>query len=272
MQGPMEIVARLLRHSIGRMTLRSAACLLFTSKDYGYASHSRPLVHASSVCIRELPNGVDVNTFAPGSGVALRQRLGVGTAQPLVLLVGGLDRAHYFKGVSILLHALAALPSSVQAMIVGDGDLRSDYEATAAQLGLAERVAFVGRVSDAELPEYYRAADVTVLPSTTMGEAFGLVLIESLACATPVVASNLPGVRTVVEHGNDGVLVPPGDVTALTTALDVLLGNPGQRKAMGRCGRAKVLARYAWPIIGTRLEQIYAEVLGQSLTVLEQGL
>ncbi|PDV99087.1 glycosyltransferase family 4 protein [Candidatus Chloroploca asiatica] len=262
LNGSLGVLAYVLNHSFGRLTLRSAARVLFSSDDYGRASHIRPLLHGREAYIGALPNGVDVKMFQPGDGGELREHLGLTPDEKMILLVAGLDRAHYFKGVEVLLTALASLPPNVRAVIVGDGDLRPVYETSAADLGLAERVHFAGRVSDAELPGYYRAADLAVLPSTTMGEAFGLVLVEALACGTPVIASDLPGVRTVVTHGDDGLLVPPGDATTLAKALDALLCDTKRRQAMGVQGRAKVIANYAWPMIGTRLEQIYAEVLG----------
>jgi glycosyltransferase involved in cell wall biosynthesis len=96
-----------------------------------------------------------------------------------------------------------------------------------------------------------------------MGEAFGLVLIESLACGTPVIASDLPGVRTVVADGRDGLLVPPTDADALAAALGLMLALPPEaRQAMGAAGRAKVVERYDWRVIGARLEAIYQETLG----------
>jgi glycosyltransferase involved in cell wall biosynthesis len=111
-------------------------------------------------------------------------------------------------------------------------------------------------------------AAVTVLPSLTSGEAFGLVLIESLASGTPVIASDLPGVRTVVADGEDGYLIQPGDVIALKDKLvEALALPPRQRETMGAAGRCKVEARYAWERIGERLEEIYRRVLEETARV-----
>jgi glycosyltransferase involved in cell wall biosynthesis len=261
LSGAMGLVEQALRRTIGWMALRSAARLLFTSLDYGRASYIRPLLRGHERRIDELPNGVDLDSFTPGvAAPELRARHCLAPGERVALLVAGLDRAHYFKGVGAFLAALAQLPAHVRGVIVGDGDLRPAYAAAAQELGLGERVAFAGRVSDRELPDYYRLADVAVLPSVTMGEAFGLVLVEALACATPVVASDLPGVRTVVDPGVDGLLVPPGDSDALAAALTRVLGDERERCAMGRRGRAKVAARYGWPHIGARLDAIYQNV------------
>lgn len=263
--GLVGLMARWLTRTAGRWTLRSASRLLFTSADYGRASYVRPLLTGREQSIGELANGVDVTAFAPGPAPEpLQARYGLGPDDQVALLVAALDQAHYFKGVDIFLHALSRLPAHVHGVIVGDGDLRPVYQAQADALGMAQRISFAGRVPDGELADHYRLADVTVLPSTTMGEAFGLVLVESMACGAPVIASNLPGVRTVVADGVDGALVPPGDSAALAEALRAMLALPAaQRQAMGQAGRRKVEQRYAWEQIGARLEAVYGEVLRQ---------
>lgn len=256
-------VATMLTHTVGRWTLRGSHRLLFTSTDYGRASHVRSMLTGRVQIIGELPNGVDVVAFTPRAAPQpLRARYGLGADAQTALLVAALDQPHYFKGVDIFLHALSRLPASVHGLIVGDGDLRPAYQAQADALGMAQRISFAGRVPDGELADHYRLADVTVLPSTTMGEAFGLVLVESMACGTPVIASNIPGVRTVVADGMDGALVPPGDSVALAEALRAMLALPAaQRQAMGQAGRRKVEQRYAWEQIGARLEEIYRQCL-----------
>lgn len=264
LSGPMAVAEHALRHTVGRATLRAAQRVLFTSLDYSRASYARPLLAGRESSIDELPNGVDTEFYCPGEVPAgLRELCGVGPDDRVCMLVAGLDQAHYFKGVGVLLGALEQLPRHIKAVIVGDGDLRPQYEAEAQRRGLAGRVHFAGRTSDSELRDLYRMADMTVLPSVTMGEAFGLVLVESLACGTPVVASNLPGVRTVVSHTSDGFLVPPGDTSNLAATIDVLAGNDEMRRSFGRRGRVKVAERYDWTQIGERLEAIYAHVLDE---------
>jgi glycosyltransferase involved in cell wall biosynthesis len=213
--------------------------------------------------VGELPNGVDVVAFAPGpTPEHLQERYRLSDGDQVALLVAALDQAHYFKGVDVFIQALSQQPAHLHGVIVGDGDLRPAYQAQADALGMAQRVSFAGRVPDGELAEHYRLADVTVLPSTTMGEAFGLVLIESMACSTPVIASDLPGVRTVVAQGVDGFLVPTGNAAALAERLGAILAMPtAQRQAMGQAGRRKVEERYAWEQIGARLEGIYRQCL-----------
>jgi glycosyltransferase involved in cell wall biosynthesis len=183
--------------------------------------------------------------------------LGISADVPLVLFVGGMDVAHAFKGVPELLEAIAGI-SDAHLLLVGDGALRKRYEDIAAAHGVSDRCHFLGAVSDDQLPEVYRAADVLAFPSTSAAEAFGLVAVEAQACGIPVVASDLPGVRTVVASGETGVLVPPKDVDALRRALSELLSHPEQRHTMGRAARARVLERYTWSTHIRGLMEIYS--------------
>ncbi len=246
--------------------LAGASVVLATSWDYARFSRLGPLVERGVVRVDELPNGVDSRHFRPDVEVGgLREQYGIGPGDRVILFVGALDRPHYFKGVDVLLRALTRLrDNGIRLLVVGDGDQRARYQTLAARLGLRDRVVFGGRVSDARLPAHYVLADALVLPSTTMGEAFGLVLLEALACQTPVIASNLPGVRSVVANGEDGLLVEPGDAEDLAAKLVALLGDSRRRRRMGERGRAKVEARYTWERIGTRLETIYRQVLAAS--------
>lgn len=263
LQGITGLIERMLRPTLSRATLRTARRVLFTTLDYSQASYARKLLKGREGCIGELSNGVDTQVFTPGPAPqALRQKYHIDAGDQVALLVAGLDTPHYFKGVEIFIAALGQLPAHIKAVIVGEGDLRPAYQHKAHEHGLDERVHFAGRVPDTDLPDYYRLADVTVLPSLTMGEAFGLVLVESMACSTPVLASNLPGVRAVVTDGVDGYLVAPGEVDDLAARLDQILKLPATaRVAMGAAGRVKVEQRYTWKLAGERLEQIYQKIL-----------
>jgi glycosyltransferase involved in cell wall biosynthesis len=184
---------------------------------------------------------------------------------PVVLFVGSMDRAHYFKGIPTLLRALTKT-TEVAALLVGDGDLRPDYAHLAATLGLGDRVRFAGRVDVGELPQLYQMADLLVLPSETRGEAFGVVLLEAMASGRPVIATALPGVRSVVSPGVDGILVPPADADALARSIrDVIDMTPSARCGMGAAGRRKVEAEYSWDRIGDRLESVYRDVRNETL-------
>lgn len=243
------------------LTVRWAARLCAVSLDHYESSRLRRVLTEQHPMAVELPNGVDTERFCPTeAAVAMRERYGIPSEARLVLFVAALDRAHHFKGLDRLLEAISYLPPHVHLVVIGDGDLRQRYERQAIKLGIRERVVFVGAIDHTETPPFFRSADVTVLPSSPP-ESFGLVLIESLACGTPVVASNIPGVRTVVDHGNDGLLVESGNVKALTEAIQHLLSDETIRRRMGEHGRSRATTYYDWKHIGTRLEMIYQQVL-----------
>jgi glycosyltransferase involved in cell wall biosynthesis len=249
---------------VGRRVLAGAARLCPTSLDYLRHSAIADLEPRFRTRVTPIPNGVDLDRFRPmPSDPEQRRRFGLPRDGLAVLFVGAMDAAHHFKGVPMLLHALARTPG-VSALLVGEGDLRPSYERLAADLGIAGRTAFTGRLPSIDLPGAYHAADALILPSVTRGEAFGMVLIEAMASGRPVVATSLPGVRSVVADGQDGFLVPPADEGALAAALARLAAMPASdRAAMGALGRAKVEREYGWERIADRLEAIYADVLAE---------
>ena len=265
LQGILKFVEYLLRLTISRWVLNHAHRILFTSVDYSVFSYIHNILDNRENHIGELPNGVDPKHFFPGQhDPVITQKYKSSYEDKIALLVARLDRAHYFKGVPIFLQAVAQLPEFMNAVIVGEGDMKEEYEKLAYLLEINKRVDFAGRVSIEDLPKYYCMADVTVLPSTTMSEAFGLVLVESLACGTPVIATDIPGVRTVVSDGLDGYLVQPGDVEGLRAKLQQILSMPDLQKAeMGCAGRCKVEQKYTWELAGQRLEAIYLEVISE---------
>jgi glycosyltransferase involved in cell wall biosynthesis len=262
--GLMGTTVRIQQRIVGQRILMNARRILFTTLDYARTSTYVGDL-ARSAKAMELPGGVDVQRFHPGiDGMATRRRVGLTHMDRCVVFVGGLDQPHYFKGVHVLLDALARIQGpSVHAVVIGDGELRESYARQATQLGLSGRVHFTGRVPDADLPAYLAASDVLVLPSVTRGEAFGLVLLEAMACGKPVIASNLPGVRSLVAQTGGGEVVPPGDAGALAEVIERMLSDAERRSQLGVAGRLSVEQRYAWPRIGERLLDVYTAVLNR---------
>ena len=141
--------------------------------------------------------------------------------------------------------------------MIGDGNLRSSYESLAQRLSISDRVSFLGKLSSEELPAAYQSSDVLVLPSLLGAEAFGLVALEAQSSGIPVIASDLPGVRTVVADGESGILVPSGDVEALADAILRLESDKELRANMGIAGRKRVLDRFTWSRHVQELLEIY---------------
>lgn len=207
---------------------------------------------------QEIPFGVDTDRFQyREKDKALLARHGLDPDRPTLLFVGGMDRAHYFKGLPVLLRALmllkhtSALP---QVLLVGGGDLREEYILQATGLGLSDDIIFTGRVSDKELPLYYNLADLFVLPSIHQGEAFGMVLLEAMASGVPVIASDLPGVRTVAKEG--GITMPAKDAPALAEALAAMLTNPYTPDEKQQLAK-KTASNFSWFQVATTLDKLY---------------
>jgi glycosyltransferase involved in cell wall biosynthesis len=245
-----------------RLVFRGACRFAAVSVDHAADCRLTPLFRKRWDDVVEIPNGVDTEHFRPGlNGTAVRRRQGISRDARVILFVGALDRAHHYRRVDLLFEAVRLLADPhLHLLIVGDGDLATHYRNFARELRVDRQTHFVGSVDHQSLPGFYTAADVVVLPSQ-LQESFGLVLIEAMACGKPVVTSNLPGVRSVVRDGQDGLLVSPGNADELAAKLRLLLDDAPQRQEMGVRGRARVEERYAWPVIIRRLERLYEGVL-----------
>ena len=185
-------------------------------------------------------NGVDLQQFEPLPTAAMRQALGL-SGGPLLLSVGNLV-AH--KGHGLVLEALARLRADpawadARLLLVGAGPDAAQFKAQAQALGIADAVRWVGQVPHADLKQWYSAADVLVLASSR--EGWPNVLLEAMACGTPVVASDVGGVREIVQASPAGRVVAQRTPDAFAAALADLLANPPARATVR--GHA---ARFGW--------------------------
>ncbi|MDO6725749.1 glycosyltransferase family 4 protein [Cognatishimia sp. 1_MG-2023] len=145
------------------------------------------------------------------------------------------------KGLPILLNAMADQPD-LSLTVIGDGPDRAALEQQSADLGLASRVTFAGYKSQSEVATALTEHDIFVLPS--FAEGVPVVLMEAMAAARPVITTQIAGIPELVTHEASGILIPPGDETALKTALKSLADNPEKQVQMGQTGRAKVVAEF----------------------------
>jgi rhamnosyl/mannosyltransferase len=170
------------------------------------------------------------------------------------LFVGKL---RYYKGLNYLLEALRELPRA-QLIVVGTGPMERAWRALARRLGVAERVVFVGQVRDAELPAYYAACDIFVLPASERSEAFAAVLLEAMAAGKPVVCTELgTGTSFVNVDGETGFVVPARASRALAAALTRLMNDADLRAHMGAAGRARVHQEFTLEKMVERVMAVY---------------
>jgi D-inositol-3-phosphate glycosyltransferase len=206
-----------------------------------------------------IPLGVDLEQFRPLDRAAARGRLGLGAGH-VVLFVGRLEP---IKGVDILISAAAMVESDADCKIVivgGDDESAAAVAALREQataLGIAERVVFAGAVDHRELPFYYNAADVCVIPSHH--ESFGLVAVEAMACGVPVVASRVGGLTRTVRDGETGYLIPWLCPEPFAERIELLLDNEPLRRGLGEGGREAVY-RYRWESVASAILELYESV------------
>jgi phosphatidylinositol alpha-mannosyltransferase len=205
---------------------------------------------------RVIPNGIDFPRFKTRYP-RLEQ---FSDDRPTVLFVGRLEKR---KGLRFLLRAwpkvLERQPDA-RLVVVGGGRPLEGYRRFAARQGWSPSdVVFAGYVPAEDLPRYYQACDVFCAPNTGQ-ESFGIVLLEAMAAGAPIVASDIPGYRDVISHGETGLLVERQNPGAIADAVGRLLGNPGLRASMRRAGQEQA-QDYHWPRVASQVLDYYSEVL-----------
>lgn len=195
--------------------------------------------------------GVDVERFVPGPPASTRPRD--------LVYVGRLDLTSAWKGVDVLIRALAQLTDlpRTRLRLIGEGDALPGYLELARRLGVADRVEAVGVLRGADLVEAMGRAAAMVLPSVSDAECAGTVLMEGMACATPVVASDVGSLAYVVGDGEAGLIVPPGDAAALAAACRRVLTDGALADRLGAAGRRRAEERFAWPLLTARYLEMF---------------
>lgn len=238
--------------------------------------YMRSLVSAQGK-IDMIPCGTDIQRLGSIGRGAARQQLNIPDDAKVVLYVGRFDPR---KGIETLVRAIA------NSSLRGEGDLRliiaggyrpgaSDglecdrIQGIVKELGLEAITSFPGRLSEADLPIYYAAANVCVVPSHY--EPFGLVAIEAMACRTPVVASNVGGLQFTVIPEVTGLLVPPQNEMAFSQAIDRILSDPEWADYLGQTARQRVEIALSWDSVASRLICLYHKLLCADVSVKEKS-
>ena len=191
--------------------------------------------HVPAERISVVHNGIEALAPPRAEGVALLRRELAPERRPVCLV---LARLHEEKGHRVLFEAIPHVLQSIRDvlfLLAGDGPHRARFEDAVRQKGLEGAVRFLGRRDD--VPELLAVASLLVLPS--LAESFGFVLVEAMSVGVPVVASATGGVPEIVEHGRNGLLVPPGQPLPLAEAIVALLSNPELRRSLGEAGRGR---------------------------------
>lgn len=232
-----------INESLVSKLLEKADLIIATTKSYAETS---PVLSKFMDKVRIVPNAVDINEFSPG--------IDAGKRKAIVLYVG---RLVAYKGVSTLIKAMAEVQKEIEAklVIVGDGADRKGFERLAEKLSVD--ALFTGRVSKKSVVEWMQRARVLVLPSFSRLEAFGIVLLEAMACSTPVISANTPGVAEVALNGG----ITFSDHSELVDGIKEILNDDRLATNLGKMGRRAVEENFNWEVVSRKIEKIYYELL-----------
>ena len=245
-----------------RAFLRRADAIIVATQ--GHIDGSAFLPPFRDKCV-VIPYGIPTAEYlqAPAAPILTEKLRG----KPLrkLLFVG---RLVYYKGVDVLLRAFARTEGCA-LFLAGEGVLEPQLRQEAQTLGVADRVFFLGRLTDAQLRAAFRDCDIFVLPSVANSEAFGIVQLEAMVYGKPVINTALPtGVPLVSIHGETGLTVPPGDETALADAIRTLAEDDALREAYGAAAQRRVLEHFE---LDNMIDGVY-RVLAEGIPPQERGM
>jgi glycosyltransferase involved in cell wall biosynthesis len=234
--------------TFGSYTVSSSDKIIVTTGTY--AATSRSVWNYVPVVI---PNAVDSNMFNPSvGGTGIRKRHNIASDEKVVLFVG---RLVSHKGIEHLLDAARLVPD-VKFIIVGGGEFADDLRMRHSHESEGN-VIFAGRVPYSDLPKYYAACDVSVLPSVSRLEAFGIAALEGMSSGKPVVVSDIPGVREVITDGEEGLLCEPLNPEDLARKITFLMESDARRRGMGARGREKIEKYFNIERIAKSVAEVY---------------
>ena len=217
--------------------------------------------------ITVVPNGIDTEALGrPVRDPALRASLGF-EDRFVVGYLGNLD--HWREGIGVLIDAVAELRDQgrddIAVLVVGDGTRRERYEAHARRLGLADRTRFTGRVPHESVGQYYAQMDLFVNPRLDERASRYITPIkpyEAMAIGLPVLVSDLPALREIVDAPRRGLVAPPGDASELASSIALLADDPKLRQQLGLAGQQWVRAERSWASNGARYLAAYEAIIG----------
>jgi glycosyltransferase involved in cell wall biosynthesis len=247
---------------------RSRAMLWLTKWGLKYADHviavsaelRQQALSIAPARVSVIRNGGDANNFRPQSKMDARLKLQLPREAKIILFVGHLRPV---KGIEFLLHALAQLDDDTRLWLVGEGESKDALWIKADELGVLHRCHFVGTQPHTQIPLWLSAADCLVLPS--LSEGLPTILIESMFCKTPIVATKVGGVPEIVEDERTGLLVDNENPSQLADAIRRLLSDTDFAKCLADQGYAEAIGRLTWDANAELTVTVYKQVLQQRL-------
>lgn len=238
---------------LNRLSYRIAHRVLANSESVATMLQQDDNVPARKIVV--IRNFLDDTAFATPSDLDIRQRRESWGVPADAFVIGIIGRLHAVKNHAMLLYALAQSRQDCHAVLVGDGPTRDDLQRLAAELGIADRVHFLGETLEGHLHHHF---DISVLASTSEGSPNSI--IEALAAARPVVATAVGGVADIIDHERTGLLIPSGDIPALSVAIKRLRADACLRERIGAAGLEIVRQRHCRATVMAELSALYASL------------
>lgn len=251
--GFADYIARFYNSTALKLLLNQADRIIITQPNY---LNSSLYLEDYSDKVEVIPNGVDVEKFRP---------INVAKEKNTLFFLSLLDEFHQYKGLDYLLKALIKVKREIldiKLIVGGKGVLLDHYTNLANEYGLKDNVEFHGFIPDEKIVEYYNKCSVFVLPSiSSKQEGFGIVVLEALACETPVISTEIVGAAADVKKSKSGIIIPPKDVDELADAIITMVSDDHKLKEMGKNGRIFVEKSYTWYKVAKMMENVYKELL-----------
>jgi glycosyltransferase involved in cell wall biosynthesis len=239
----------------GDKLFKSAIDIWLSSSNY----NAKQISNHYKVNVHVIHNGVDINKFYPRTkSESFRKKLGIPQESFIIMSVG---RLIGWKGLNLIIDILPHLKNCYY-IVVGNGPAHEQLKKQANELKVSNRIHFLGEIPHKNLPEILPEADIFVQPSIGE-EAFGITLVEAMACGIPVCASNIGGMPEIVINGETGLLLPPGDRNAWRIAIQTLLKKSDMMKEMAIKARNRVVKHFTWSANAEQLENILKDKIGE---------
>lgn len=255
-------LATSLYNSFSVLLLRNSDAVISLNRTYAERSQYLSVLRKNVPKCFFLHQGTDTERFKPLSPALVADfKKSQGLSDSFNILFVG--RLVNYKGIDDLLEAFKILKKNhpnIKLLIIGEGSLKESLKNMAGKLGLRDGVIFLGYVPDDQLLYYYNASDLVVVPSKNSLENVPLTLLDAMACAKPVIHTDVGGARDQIQNGKVGLLVPAGDVEHLAKALEFMVCNPGRISEMGLAARQYAVT-IDWKNLSYILQRIYRSTL-----------
>ena len=243
-------------------SLRNAAGIIAATPAHIRSSSELPAPHLAHK-LHVVPFGFDLEHYQKPQPLPLKLRQTIPGK-----IIFALGRHVHYKGFDVLIKAMESLPPDTQLLIGGEGPLTDTWKQLAVQSVARDRIHFVGLISNDDLPAYYQACDIFCLPAVNQAEAFGIVQVEAMACAKPVVSTKLNnGVDFVNQDGYSGLTVEPSNVTALADALRTLLQDDALRLRLGQQALQRAMQEFSLEALRSKTLAVYEQAVRQKVAV-----